>query len=191
MNNLNNNLNNGVNLNKAQGPKAVATQKYTYARHNLLLMIGFTVINIVLLLLSSDTMFLFSATVPYMSAIYAQQFALVSAELPLKELLVIVFSSVAVVSLVAYFLCWLFSKKHYGWMIVALVLFSLDTLAMAGLYLAFGDFSGIADALVHVWVLYYLILGVINGHKLRKMPEDPQEMLAEPAYDTQDANQPS
>ncbi len=186
-----NNTNNNVNINNAQTPRSLATQRYTTARHNLILMIGFTVINIALLIFNSNTMFLFSATVPYMSAVYAQQFIAMPAVAAVKGVLSAVCIGVVVVSLAAYLLCWFMSKKHYGWMIAALVMFSIDTLAMAALYLLFEDFSGIADALVHAWVLYYLILGVINGHKLRKMPEDPQEMLSEPAYDTQDANIPS
>ena len=186
-----NNTNNSININKVQTPRSLATQRYTAARHNLLLMIGFTVINIALLIFNSNTMFLFSATVPYMSAVYAQQFMSMPAVAAVKCVLSAVCIGVVFVSLAAYLLCWFMSKKQYGWMIVALVLFGIDTLAMAALYLIFGDFSGIADALVHAWVLYYLVLGVINGYKLRKMPDDPQEMLSEPAYDTQDANIPS
>ena len=71
-----------------------------------------------------------------------------------------------------YFVCWLLSKKHYAWMIVALVLFSMDTLAMVALYVLVGDFSGILDVLIHAWVMFYLITGVINGYKLKKQPDE-------------------
>ena len=46
----------------------VLTNKYMGARHNLLLVVVFTLINIVLLLVQSNTYFLFSATIPYFLA---------------------------------------------------------------------------------------------------------------------------
>ena len=59
-------------LNRTPAPAAnnmtVALQKYARARSNLLWVILFTVINIVLLVVNSNVMFLFSATVPYLFA---------------------------------------------------------------------------------------------------------------------------
>jgi len=153
-------------------PGTIAQQKYSSARSNLLLMIGFTFINIVLLVLDSGTMLLFSATVPYISVLLGM----------LSESSILLAASVCltVAIMAAYLLCWLMSKKHYGWMIAALVLFSLDTLVMAGMYLFMQDFSGILDVLIHAWVLYYLIVGVINGHKLKTLPEEhEQEIIAD------------
>lgn len=66
---------------------------------------------------------------------------------------------IAVLLLVPYLLCWIFSKNHYGWMIAALVLFSLDTL---WLLLNF-DIGFLLDILFHGYVLFYLIMGVRNG----------------------------
>ncbi len=147
-------------------PRNVLQQKYNTARINLLLMIGFTVLNVILFIAGADIMMLFSATVPY----YAMIFGILS-ENPIFLVFCIV---IAVVSVLAYLLCWIFSKKHYGWMIGALVLFILDTLAMAGLFLAVGEVSGIMDALMHIWILYYLITGVSSGAKLAKLPaEEP------------------
>ena len=144
----------------------VLQQKYNTARINLLLMIGFTVLNVILFIVGADIMMLFSATVPY----YAMIFGIVFED-PIFLVFCIV---IAAVSVLAYLLCWIFSKKHYGWMIGALVLFILDTLAMAGLFLAVGEVSGIMDALMHIWILYYLITGVSSGAKLANMPaEEP------------------
>ena len=42
-----------------------AQNKFNTARTNLLLMLAFTVLNVVLMLVGSDTMLLFAATVPY------------------------------------------------------------------------------------------------------------------------------
>lgn len=189
-------MNNLNNTNNSTITDAVACQKkYQASRHNLLLVVAFTIINIGLLLVESDTMFLFSATVPYLSALFAQS-ASAAVDIPAAaaNILVGIFVTITVLSIAAYLLCWFMSKKHYGWMIAALVLFVIDTVAMGGSYILIGDFSGIMDALVHVWVLYYLITGVSNGHKIKKMPAEVAEMAVEqvqlqetdeiaPAYD--------
>ncbi len=141
-----------------------AEQKYNGARSNLLLMVIFTLINIVIFIVGSDTMFLFSATIPYIATILGTMFVETS--------LMAIFFAIATVSIVMYFLCWFLSKKHFAWMIVSLILFIIDTLAMIGLYVSIQDFTGIFDVLMHIWILYYLITGVCYGHKLKNMPED-------------------
>lgn len=163
-------------------------QKYATARTNLLLMMGFTLINIVLVVAEADMMFLFSATVPYYSVVFGYVYALAG----FPELLYVSIA-IAVLCLVAYFLCWLFSKRHYAWMIVAMVLFVLDTLALGLLFLLYNNFSGIPDVLIHLWVLYYLITGVRYGHQLHNAPavepviettvaeEAAESVVAEPA----------
>lgn len=153
-----------INQNQSATKREVAMRQYATARGNLLLMLGLTLVNIILLVANADVMLLFSATVPY----YSVAFGIVDE----TGLLLIPAIFVAAVSLIAYFLCWIFSKKHYGWMIAALVLFILDTVFLVVLYLWLQDFSGILDLLIHIWVLYYLIIGVKYGAKLRKMPED-------------------
>lgn len=145
-------------------PRMVAQKKYSVARGNLLLMIGLTAINVILAAVGSDYMMLFSATVPYFTAVIG---TISEFGLPLVACIVTAFVMLAV-----YFVCWLLSKKYYGWMIAALVLFSLDTLVLVLLYLLAMEVSGILDAAIHIWVLYYLIVGVSNGAKLKNLPED-------------------
>ena len=145
-------------------PRAVAQQKYNTARINLILMVGLTVLNVVMAFTGSDSMMLFSAIVPYIAAVWATMPEFQSVMIPLI--------AIAVISIVAYFVCWIFSKKHYGFMIAALVIFVLDTLGLVGFYLLAGEVSGILDIAIHIWVLYYLILGVVNGVKLKNLPEE-------------------
>ncbi len=83
---------------------------------------------------------------------------------------------IAVFILAIYLVCWIFSKKHYGWMIAALVLFIIDTAIMGVTYVFAGDTSGILDAVIHIWVLYYLIIGVKYGIKLKKLPAEDLEV---------------
>lgn len=157
-------------------PRKLAEQKYASARSNLLLMLIFTVINIVLFFAGSGTMMLFSATIPYFSVIFGQAFA----EVWEMNLFLTVGIIIAVISLALYLLCWIFSKKHFGWMIGALVFFIMDTLVMGAMYLfVLQDASGILDVLVHVWVLYYLIIGVSNGSKLKHLPEEDAPVIQE------------
>ncbi len=154
-----------MNKSNARRPSLKATQqKYTIARQNLLLMIAFTIVNVVLLAVNSNVMMLFSATVPY----YAIAIGIVSES---SAVLTVCICLNAVI-LATYILCWVMSKKHYGWMIAALVMFILDTLALIGLYLLLQELSGVMDALIHAWVLYYLIIGVRCGHQLSSVPAD-------------------
>ena len=123
-----------------------------------------TLVNMVLLVLQADVMLLFSATVPY----YAVAFGMALGSSSFLGGCI----CFAAIILLVYLLCWMFSKKHYGWMIAALVLFVLDSFFMVRLYLSLEDFSGILDVVIHVWVLYYLVIGVKYGHQLKKMPEE-------------------
>lgn len=146
-------------------------QKYNSSRMNLLLMVILTVVNIVLFFTGAETMMLFSATIPYYAVAFGYYF-------PPSGLATGLFVLAGILVL-AYFLCWLLSKKNYVWMIVALVLFVVDTVALAALYIWTKDFSGILDALIHIWVLYYLIVGVSSGAKMRNLPEEVEEAPAE------------
>lgn len=141
--------------------------RYATARSNLLMMIILTAINIVLLFTDSSAMLLFSATVPYYVTIIGMLSGI--------QNVLIISVCIAIGILLLYLLCWIFSKKYYGWMIVALVLFIIDSICLAIIYLTVQDFSGILDAIIHALVLYYLIVGVKFGAKLKNMPEEIQQ----------------
>ncbi len=138
----------------------LSTEKYNKSRINLLLVIALTAINLILVFAESGTMMLFSATIPYFLFILGYM-------TPFKIFLVVSFAILAI-----YLVCWIFSKKHFGFMIAALVMFVIDTLFLAYLYISSQDVSGILDALIHVWVIYYLVTGVIHGIKLNKLKKE-------------------
>lgn len=157
--------------------REVQEQKYKAARANLLMAIIFTILNIVMYMVGSETMLLFSISIPYFVVVLSSLFGIQS--------LLAAGCVVAFVIVAAYFVCWLMSKKHYGWLIGALVLFGVDILAMVGLYVLAGEISGILDVVFHCWVLYYLILGVSAGSKLKTMPvEVPVAPVAPVAEET-------
>ncbi|MBR4072110.1 MAG: APC family permease [Clostridia bacterium] len=164
------------NPNNAQ--LSVTKTKYQGARANLLLMIILTAVNIVLLFTNAEYMLLFSATVPY--------FAVVVGMATQIDVMIAVSVCFAVAILLIYFLCWFMSKKHHGWMTGALVMFIIDTFAMILMYVSMGDFYGVLDVVIHVWVLYYLIIGVKSGKQLKDAPEEEQEPIEVKDYITYD-----
>jgi len=64
-------------------------------------------------------------------------------------------------------------------MIIALVLFTLDTLFLLGVVFAFGELDGSAmfELAFHAWVMFYLISGVKASAQLKKMPQTPSGPL--------------
>ena len=151
------------------------------ARINLVLVFAFTAVNIVLLAAGSGTYFLFSASVPYFIALigailcgsfppeYYTEAGILPNEL-LPSHMMVGFILVAMGIAALYLLAFLLSKKRPVWLLVALVFFVIDTVAM---FL----FSGLSidmllDLLFHVWVLVELILGVRAVKQLKTLPAD-------------------
>ena len=101
-------------------------QLYQAARGNLLLMLIFSAVNVAFAAFGVDIYFLFSDYLAYMLALTGRVFLEYSDE----GLYLAVGLAFAVLVLVPYLLCWIFSKKRRGWMIAALVLFAVDTGAL-------------------------------------------------------------
>ena len=160
--------------------------KYNAARMNLILVVAFTVINLITLAFGDGSYFLFSANMPYMITFYGM---FLCGKLPeeyyegLEGMFFLdnaVFVACIVVSLLilaVYGLCWFFSKNgKVRWLKTALILFSIDTVVM----LFMGDISSmIFDIIFHAWVIYILVSGIIAHKKLRAMPEEEQMIEAE------------
>ena len=134
-----------------------------------------------MLFLGGSSYFLFSATIPYSLSIDGAYY---TGKLPeefytdmpadaqfFPDSYLAIMLGIAIAILAVYFLCFMLSKKFKtGWMITAAVMFVLDTLYMLFIYGVGVD--SVMDILLHVWVLYYLISGVVYGLKLKKLPED-------------------
>lgn len=149
-------------------------KRYNTARTELLLVIILTVVNIVLFFAGSDSMMLFSASVPFYAVVFASMFGI-------QELL-IAGCILAGIIIVLYFLCWLLSKNRPGWLVAAVVLFAIDTVCMLGLYILAEEVSAVMDMLIHALVLYYLIAGLSSHRKLKKLPQpEPIPAGEEPA----------
>ena len=161
--------------------RALLERKFETARGNILLVIVMTLVNVLLLVLNANTYFLFSAYIPFLLAdigmflcglypkeIYTGEMA--GVEFLPKAFLVIMLAIVAVI-LALYFLSWLLSKnRKKGWLVFALIFFTLDTLAMFGLNGFVVD--SIIDYAIHVWVIVSLASGISALSKLKKLPAE-------------------
>lgn len=139
-------------------------KKYEFSRNVLLGMLIITLVNIcvntALLMSGYEVGLAFSAVIPCFTA----AFAVISKRL--------VFYVVTVTFLMAYFCCWIFSKNHYGWMTLALGLFLVDTFSLFFTWAVFqGKAPGIGGVLLHIWILFYLIVGVQYGMQLKKISD--------------------
>ncbi len=162
-------------------PRMALEGKYNAARMNLLLVIAFTVINLVLLFAAGGNFyFLFSAFVPYYAGIigmlYCGKFPAefyedyVGFEF-LDNSFLFVMIILAVAFTLPYLIAWLCSKNHkVGWLIFALVWFGLDTVLM--IFLNGIALDSLFDILFHAWVIYYLVMGIVSHNKLKKLPPD-------------------
>ncbi len=178
------------NRNKEQtqqlSQRQILENKFTSVRSNILFVVICTLINIILLVTNSNTYYLFSAYVPfafvdlgmafcgmYPAEYYGEDFA---------ELLFVdksffaVMVAIAAVILVLYLISWIFSGKgRLGWMIFALVFFSIDTVALLLLNGISIDWA--LDYVFHAWVVFSLASGVSAGRKLKKLPEEPEPVV--------------
>jgi len=148
---------------------------YARTRRNLLAVVIFTLINVIMATLGTGYYFLFSATGPMLILEIFQQ---LSAEFGGGFLTVGV--GLALLGVFIYFLFWLLSKKHRVCILLALIIFSIDTILFLGLIALEFEASLIIDLAFHAWVLYYLIIGTIAWAKLKTVsPETLQSITQE------------
>lgn len=172
-------------------PRVALENKYRTGRANLLLVVGFTLLNVILALVNADMYMLFSASIPYYLVLFGvilsggmpEEYYIV-ADFPMEALFdtsfLVTMIVIAVAILAVYFLCWFFSKNYKTtWLGVALVLFILDTIGML-LFAFFAGFQNmILDVLFHVWVIYYLVVGITSVKKLKDLPPEEEAPVAE------------
>lgn len=178
------------NANQVMTQRQQLEGKYVSARSNLLLIVVFTLINIILLVAQGDVYFLFSAFIPYylmsLGMVFCGMYSDATQSSELAELVIFdrsafaVFAIICAVILAMYLLAWILTKKpRIGWMIFGLVIFSLDTVMMlllGGIYL-----ENIIDILFHAWAIYSLSAGIAAFYKLKKLPPEEEAAAVEPA----------
>lgn len=143
-------------------------------RYSLLLILIFTVVNLILLLVDANRYFLFSASVPYYFTAFGMGMdSVISDGIGTYTITALVIS---VLILGVYLVCWLLSKKQVGWLTAALVLFSIDTVGL--LFFSFiimeSPLSNLLDILLHAWAIYELAYAIRCAGKLKKLSAQPQ-----------------
>lgn len=154
--------------------------KYNSSIANLLLVVVFSAVNIVLLLVNADTYFLFSAFLPYFAVdygmflcgMYPEEYYYDMPDTTFEDKSFLgLYIAIAAAFLLAYLLCWyLAKKKKIGAVILALVMFLIDTAAM--LWLTGFVMDSIIDILMHIWVISYLVIGIVTYFKIKKAPQE-------------------
>lgn len=179
----------------ALSPRLRLEQQYKISRNNLLLVIICTLVSLAMIAFA-DRYFLFSAYLPisyFSSGFYCWQigngtYAYMN-DVPVEdipyyqqygELELIIGIVIAAVILLAYFICWLCSKKHTAAMVVATVLFGIDCGMLLYDCVVLQSFE-ILDILFHALVMYYLIVALVAKAKLKKLPPE-EEAPVEAAY---------
>jgi hypothetical protein len=152
-------------------------RRISISRGNLLLMTIFTIVNMMSYWFEWTFILPFSAFLPFSIFTFGYFFSIEWADQSLFIAGIVLSASV----LLLYFLGYFLSKNKPGWLTLMLAMYIFDTLVMIFLYITiYFDGSMILDVLFHVWVLYYLINGVLAVKKLKNLPEEfeePQEVL--------------
>ncbi len=162
--------------------REILASRYYSARHDMLWIMICTLINIVLLVTNSGRYFLFSAYIPYMLIDCGMYFCgLYPAEHYgpyysgmefLNISFMIICAIIAVVVLLMYLVSWLFAKKpRVGWMIFALIFFTIDTVV---LLVMMGFSNSVFDLLLHGWFIFSMTRAVVSYFKLKKLPAEPE-----------------
>jgi len=134
----------------------------------------FSALNVLLLLLNTGITFLFSATSPIAIIVFGQAFANETGSLLPSQIADVI----ALVIVSFYAICYSLAKKNGAFVVVVLVLFSLDTLLLLGMMLLAFAPGLLLDVAFHAWVLYCLVKGTVAWIKLGRLPLD---MLIEDA----------
>lgn len=169
------------NAAKPEPTRQSLEQKYNSARRSILMVVIFTVVNLVLLVLNSNSYFVFSAFIPYFLTGLGM---ILCGRMPMEyygdEFLEIEFFppgfltamlAISVVIIALYLACWLFSKElRGGWLICAFVVFALDTITM---FLLLDDFASyIIDILFHAWVLFDIGKALNVAGRIKNLPAE-------------------
>lgn len=153
---------------------------YRGARNTILSLVILTAVNCVLLAVGSSTYFLSSIFLIYgMMAVYGVTFVTVA---------------VAAVLLGVYLCAFFFSKRRRGWMLAALILFSLDTLCVVGMmflmkYVGESPLQLVLDLIFHALGIVWLSLGVKNG-RFGTMDAEELQAYAEAQSPAEEAPSP-
>lgn len=139
-----------------------AETRYKSMRWTLLIILVLSALNVFSLLI--DTYFLFSTYLSQILSIVG-----VSLYRESGEIFYFVFCAIlALISLVPYLLCFIFSKKRVGWMIGALAFFALDSVIFVIDLISYPMIESVFDVIIRIYALVSLALAVKYGTDAKK-----------------------
>jgi len=153
--------------------RAQLEKKYNISRNNLLAVIALTVLNIILALLDTDLFFLFSASIPMYLLYWDSWYSTITGILTFSPIGV----TAAFVTVSIYGVFWWLTQKYKGWIIAALVYFSIDVFVSVWILIFLIEGFEIAlliEIAFMAWIMYYLIAGTIAWSKLRDLQTQEQ-----------------
>jgi hypothetical protein len=145
--------------------REVIDAKYKKARSNLFLVVILSAVNVVLALMNADLTFLFAAIIP---SLFIEMGRLFSEELG-NQILFYIGVILAFMGVAIYGLCYILSKKYKALILVALILFSIDSLFLLWMIASEFDISSIIGIIFHVWVITCLASGVKAWADLKRI----------------------
>lgn len=161
---------------EAVNPEMETAQKaYKSSVSNLGAVVLLSIANMVLLATNADIGFPFSAFFPSAATMFGKTLA----EEANLEIFTAIGITFAVLSILVYAGCWLLAKKFRWFILVAFLLFVLDTLLIIP-FIPDGG-SGIwIDVVFHVWVLWSLYSGIGAWRKMKRLTQKSNPTAAAP-----------
>ena len=139
--------------------------KFKKARSNLFLVVILSAVNVVLALMNADLTFLFAAIIP---SLFIEMGRLFSEELG-NQIWFYIGVALAFMGVAIYGLCYTLSKKYKALILVALILFSIDSLFLLWMVSSEFDISSIIGIVFHIWVIMCLASGVKAWAALKRI----------------------
>lgn len=167
-----------------KGSPEYMLQQFNAARGSVLTAIILTVLNILLIAIDADYYLLFSISVPYYGVAFGMGMDMgIGGNTFTIAAIVLGLLIVGV-----YFILWLLSKKRRGVMLVAMMLFIVDTIVLLLLGLTITGLANILlDLVFHAVILYYLVQAARFGGKLTVLEQQAQsyDQYYDDQYDDQ------
>ena len=149
--------------------------KFDKSRKSLLSVVTLSALNVFLILVNATISFPFSAILPTLAMVFGKTLS----EAWRNNVFLILGGVIAVIVIAFYGMCYWLSKKHRAFILVAFIIFIMDSLALFWLVTISSDVNLMIEILFHIWVLYSLAIGVKAWFNLRKMLPPPPTLPAE------------
>ncbi len=152
-----------------------------FARRNLLVMVVLTTFTMIMSSYYRGFPVVLSAFVPQ----FALQIGILFHSEAAIDWYLIASLSYALCLLLSYYACYILSKKQASWLLPAFALFAFDTI-MLGMFVRTGlNTASILNLIFHLWVLYYLALGIMSYFNLRQLVKKSKTIVTtlEPEMD--------